>query len=186
VAVGIALALTLALIAVGAWRTRTWLPFKGRGVNHHFSSAPFSIDRESGSIHVKGSSLALEAAMPKTSFLESDLYRRTTTARWFLLETGVGHCFSLYFHDSQFEHVYLELTFENDKLAKVTFSWGPRVTTAEWTEERVQADVARYHTFMVHELGSATEFSWGKAWAVKDGKAGAPTTGIRYKGFALR
>jgi len=175
---GIALALVLAAIAVGAWITRSWLPFRVTRSNHQFASAPFSIDRASGSIRVKGSCLALQAAIPKTTFLESDLYGRTTNARYFPLQTGSGHSFQINFHDPDFEHVYLHLIFENHKLAKVTFGWGPRVTTGEWTEERIRADLVRYRAFMVQELGSTGEFAWGKAWAAKDEKAGTPTVGI--------
>ena len=183
--------LAAALVAVAAWRTRYWLPFAGRQSSRNSPDrAPFSIDRHMGSVRVKGSSAVLRSGMPKTELLDSDLYRHTTSAKHFALRDGQGHSFLISFRDPAFENVHLWLNFENDRLGRIDFGWGPKVSAAEWTEERVQADVARYQNFLTRELGSVNsfpcEFSWGRVYAGKDPKAGAPAVGIRYKGFEFR
>ena len=132
----------------------------------------------------------LRSGMPKTELLDSDLYRHTTSAKHFALKDGQGHSFLISFRDPAFENVHLWLNFENDRLGRMDFGWGPKVSIAEWTEERVQADVARYRDFLVKQLGPINsfpcEFSWGRVYAGKDPKAGAPAMGIRYKGFEFR
>jgi len=193
-------------LAIAAWRTRHWLPIGARPPQRRdpsFASAPIALDRESGAIRVKGSSLVLHCAMPKELFLSSDLYPHTKKARYLEMDSGQGYAFDVVFDDPQFSRIYLWLVFENDRLAKVQFGWGPPITTAQWTNEHVEAEVARYRQFLVDELGTGpgesgssasaafavagvTEFPWGKAWAVKDPKSGAPSTGVRYDAFKLR
>jgi hypothetical protein len=180
-----------ALIALGAWRSRGWLPFQRKEArDFDFDKAPFSIQKLTGAIHIKNSVLVLRPAMFQSEFLDSDLHEHTTSARYFPLEGGIGHRFLISFRDSVFEKVHLRLSFENERLGCVDFSWGPQVSTPEWTEERIQADVARYRTFLIQEQGPISgfpcEFLWGTVYAAKDEKAGAPATGIRYKGFEFR
>jgi hypothetical protein len=181
----------LALVAIGAWRSRHLLPFgrqEMRGLV--FENAPISVHRKSGAIRIKGSTLVLGPGMPQSNFLESDLYQHTTSARYFSLENGLGHWFLVSFRDSLFENVHLRLSFENQLLGRVDFAWGPQVSAQEWTRERVQADVARYRTFLIHELGSIRTFPcelpWGTVYAARDENAGTPATGVRYKGFEFR
>lgn len=185
-----ALAAIFTVIAIAAWRTRHWLPFRARPAQRRspsFAAAPIALDRESGAIRVKGSTVVLHSAMPKESFLASDLYRHTKKARYVQLDAGQGYAFELLIDDPQFFRIWLWLVFENDRLAKVTFGWGPPITTAEWTKERVAVEVARYRQFLIDELGAGPgEYPWGKAWAVEDPKTGTPSTGVRYHGFELR
>jgi len=154
-----------------------------------FDRAPLHILEHSGAIHIKGSDLMLPAAMPKLEFLDSDLYQHTQSAGYCPLHNCTGHGFLVSFHDAVFENVYLRLSFENDRLGIVDFGWGPHITTPEWTEARIQADVARYRTFLMQELGPIEsfphDFPWGKVYAAKDAKAGTPATGIRYTALSF-
>jgi hypothetical protein len=155
-----------------------------------FGQAPLRIERDTGAIHVKGSSLILGAKMQKSEFLKSDLYAYTQSARIYELQNGSGHCFLLSYHDPVFENVHFRLSFENDSLGSVGFAWGPHVSIPEWTEARVQADVRRYRAFLISQLGPIAtfphEFSWGRVYAAKDQKSGTPATGIRYARFQFR
>lgn len=79
--------------------------------------------------------------------------------------------------------------------ARLTFSlllhlprclgWGPKVTIADWTKERVRAHVDRYRSSLIGELGQIKAFplitSWGTVYAAEDMKAGIPTMAIRYR-----
>lgn len=127
--------------------------------------------------------------MLKSEFLDSDLYRHTSSARNFPLQNGLGHCFLISFLDPIFENVHLQLFFENDRLGRVDFTWGPKVPVPDWTNEGVQADVARYRSFLNQQLGIIKSFphelSWGRVYATKDDKSATPL-GVRYKGFEFR
>ena len=181
----------LGLVAVGAWLTRSWLPFRAAGkTSPEYNDAPFMIEPQTGALHVKGSNLVLRRAMPKAEFLDSDLYRHTKKSRLFELDGGSGQAFLVAFHDPIFENVYLQLNFENDQLGNIDFGWSRQITAPEWTRELVDAEISRYRTFLIQQLGSITnfpkEFRWGKVYAARDDKAGAPALGIRYRGFEFR
>jgi hypothetical protein len=178
----------LMLVAVGAWRTRQVLPFRTRRVlPHRFQAAPFAIDKQCGAIYVKDSPLVLRPGLPKSEFLDSDLYRHTTRARSFAIANGAGHTFLVEWHDPVFENIYLWLKFANDQLGWVDFGWGRKIITAEWTRELVDAEVERYRSFLMHSLqvnkSFPHELPWGRLYACLDEKAGAPAMGIVYRGF---
>ncbi len=176
--------LAMTAIAIGSWLTRSRLPFKpSRSLQPRFDSAPFAIDTQTGEVHIKDFALVLRSGMSKSEFLDSKLYSRTQKASLYPLANGLGHRFLTVWNDAAFEQVYLRLDFENDRLGWIDFGWGPKITTTEWTKERVESDVQRYRAFMIAQLGSLGEFTWGRAYAVRDDKAGAPIMGIRYRGF---
>lgn len=148
------------LLAFGAWHTRRWLPFKAaRPRTPTFDEAPLMLDRRTGAIYLKSSSLVLQPGMLKSEFLDSDLYRHTSSARYFSLQNDLGHWFLISFLDPIFENVHLQLFFENDRLGRVDFGWGPEVPVPDWTNERVQADVARYRSFLNQQPGHYQELS---------------------------
>ena len=180
------LILVFAVIAIAAWQTRGWLPFARLKKPPEFQDAPFAIERATGAIHVRNSRLVLRRALPKMDFLESDLYGCVSKSRLFPLANGVGQAFTVSWQDPEFKRVYLWLAFENDRLGWVNFGWGPPITTAEWTAERIESEVVRYRDFMTQQLGSIRTFPWGTAHAGRDDKAGAPTMGVRYDGFDFR
>lgn len=136
-----------------------------------------------GSVAIKGSALILRPALEKATFLDSDLYARTTKSNRYLPRDGSGHSFLVQFTDPVFENVYMWLDFVNDSLRAIDFGWGPMITTAEWTQERIGLEVTRYRNFMLQELGINRvpyEFPWGTAYAARDDKAGAPAMGLAY------
>lgn len=149
-----------------------------------FKDAPFSIEKATGDIRVKSSTFVIRRAMPKTDFLDSDLYQHVVSDKTWTRDRKLGHLFLVSFRDPQFENVSLRFFFEDDRLDQIDLYWGPKVTIPEWTKERVKADVERYRSFLVAELGSIETFPhvtpWGRVYAAEDQKAGAPRMGIRY------
>lgn len=149
-----------------------------------FKEAPFFIDKATGNIRVKSSTFVIRGAMPKSDFLNSDLYERVVSGRTWARDHKIGHVILVSFRDPQFENVSLRLFFEDDRLSQIDLYWGPKITTPEWTKERVLADVERYRSFLIEELGPVDKFPyatpWGRVYAAEDQKAGAPRMGIRY------
>lgn len=158
-------------------------------MNTDFYKAPLHIER-TGTISIKDSTLILRAGLSKAEFLSSDLWNHVKSTREYELENGVGYSCLVLLSDRVFENVHLRLAFENDRLGSVSFGWGPRITTSEWTEERIQIEVERYRAFLNEQLGPIREFPcdfpWGSVYAAKDDKAGAPKAVIRYAGFEFR
>ncbi len=155
-----------------------------------FSTAPFSIDNDTGAIRIKGATLILRPALLEADLLESDLLRHTESKRsW----GSPGWCwdrFLIRFCDPIFENVHLRLDFENGHLGRVSLGWGPQVAPSEWTEERIQDDVDRYRLFLIQEFGAIKVFpyklSWGTVYAAKDDKSGTAVMGVWYSGFEFR
>jgi hypothetical protein len=138
---------------------------------------PLSIDRETGAMRIRDSSLVFRSNMPLDEFLDSDIYLKTTR-EWM---NEAYRTFRVHLQ-KQDESVYLMPTFHEGRVTEIRFAIGKKVAPGEWTRERVEKDLQFYEAFMIAQVGSTQgRFPWGRSWAAMDEKAGAPTMGIRYE-----